>query len=516
VSEQQAQAASPTAPLLEVRDLKKYFPVKKGLFSRHVADVKALDGVSFDLHAQETLGVVGESGCGKTTLGRTILRLIEPTAGTARFEGRDIFDLDRKSLRALRSEVQIIFQDPYSSLNPRQTIGNIIGDALELHGLVTGDARFDRAKELLERVGLQGSYINRYPHEFSGGQRQRIGIARAIALKPKFIVCDEAVSALDVSVQAQVLNLLEDLQQELELSYMFIAHDLAVVRHIADRVAVMYLGRIVELSDCDDLFEQPLHPYTQALLSAIPQPDPTRERLRIILEGDVPNPMSPPQGCHFHTRCPLAMERCRTEPPELVELRPGHWSSCHLYDGIEQPAEAIRIADHDPASTPDTVRTDPDGNVTTEETVAPFEDDILDDDLEMFDGSSEGDPLPVEIPSILGDQPGLILGPFGEIVDPEDSYLDLSEAPALETITGLRPHDMTLPRIAPAGSEPDDEETETRSADEFDGDDTADLPALGNKSQGNSPRLDDTDPLDTVPVAENEEQSSAKDHKSED
>jgi len=513
VSDQQAQAASTTAPILEVRDLKKYFPVKKGLFGRHVADVKAVDGVSFDLHACETLGVVGESGCGKTTLGRTILRLIEPTAGTARFEGRDIFELDRKSLRDLRSEIQIIFQDPYSSLNPRQTIGNIIGDALELHGLVTGDARFDRAKELLERVGLQGSYINRYPHEFSGGQRQRIGIARAIALKPRFIVCDEAVSALDVSVQAQVLNLLEELQQELELSYMFIAHDLAVVRHIADRVAVMYLGRIVELSTCDDLFDQPLHPYTQALLSAIPQPDPDRERLRIILAGDVPNPMSPPDGCHFHTRCPLAMERCRTEAPELVELRPGHWSSCHLYDGVEQPAVAIRLSEHEQAESSDTVATD--GNVTTEETEAPFEDDLLDDDLEMFDGFSEGDPMPVEIPGILGDQPGLILGPFGEIVDPEDSYIDLSEAPALETITGLMPHDITLPPMQQL-TDPDDEETEAHSPDEIDGDDTADLPALAHKSKTSASRLADTDSFETVTVAEDEEESPTEDDKGED
>jgi oligopeptide/dipeptide ABC transporter ATP-binding protein len=441
VSQQEAQGDSVRQTLLEVRDLKKYFPVKKGIFGRHVADVKALDGVSFDLHARETLGIVGESGCGKTTLGRTILRLIEPTAGTAHFEGRDIFQLDRKSLRALRSEVQIIFQDPYSSLNPRQTIGNIIGDALELHGLVTGDARFDRAKELLERVGLQGSYINRYPHEFSGGQRQRIGIARAIALKPRFIVCDEAVSALDVSVQAQVLNLLEDLQEELELSYMFIAHDLAVVRHIADRVAVMYLGRIVELSECDDLFDQPLHPYTQALLSAIPQPDPTRKRLRILLEGDVPNPMSPPSGCHFHTRCPLVMERCRSEVPELVELRPGHWSSCHLYDGVEQPAEAILIggAPAAAAAPAQAATHDETMSISSDEMEAPLEDDLLFDDLEMFDGVAAGDSQPLEIPPILGNQPGLILGPFGEIVDPEDSYLDLSEAPSLQSITGISP-----------------------------------------------------------------------------
>jgi len=478
-------------PLLEVRGLKKYFPVRKGLFNRHIADVKALDGVSFDLHARETLGVVGESGCGKTTLGRTILRLIEPTEGSARFEGRDIFEMDRKSLRSLRSDIQIIFQDPYSSLNPRQTIGNIIGDALELHGLVTGDARFERAKELLERVGLQGSYINRYPHEFSGGQRQRIGIARAVALKPKFIVCDEAVSALDVSVQAQVLNLLQDLQRELELSYMFIAHDLAVVRHIADRVAVMYLGRIVELSTCDDLFDQPLHPYTQALLSAIPQPDPTKERNRILLPGDVPSPMSPPPGCHFHNRCPLAMERCREEVPELVELRSGHWASCHLYDDEPQPVEAIRIGGRKASPPAPASQSSRDSSVDTEETEAPFEDDLFGDDLEMFEGSQEGDSKPVEIPSILGDQPGMILGPFGEIIDLEDSSLDFSEAPALETLTGMLPtvsgsSTAQIGAVEPV-AEPEGPTDEPRIGEA----DTADVPTLLDELDDAAPTSQD-------------------------
>jgi len=497
VSQEQAQGDTEQQTLLQVRDLKKYFPVKRGLFGRHVADVRALDGVSFDLHARETLGIVGESGCGKTTLGRTILRLIEPTAGTAHFEGRDIFQLDRKSLRDLRSEVQIIFQDPYSSLNPRQTIGNIIGDALELHGLVTGDARFDRAKELLERVGLQGSYINRYPHEFSGGQRQRIGIARAVALKPRFIVCDEAVSALDVSVQAQVLNLLEDLQKELELSYMFIAHDLAVVRHIADRVAVMYLGRIVELSECDDLFDQPLHPYTQALLSAIPQPDPTRDRLRILLEGDVPSPMSPPAGCHFHTRCPLVMERCRSEVPELIELRPGHWSSCHLYDGVERPAEAIRIggsAEPSAAVTPADSH-DETINIPADEMAAASGDDLLGDDLEMFDGIADGDSQPLEIPPILGDHPGLILGPFGEIVDPEDSYLDLSEAPSLESITGMSPTTTST------GNRTD--QLRPVAGPELEDTVTGETPALAG---GDSTAIGDMDTADVPTVEEDEEQ----------
>jgi len=471
-------------PLLQVRDLKKYFPVRKGLFNRHVADVKAIDGVSFDLHARETLGVVGESGCGKTTLGRTILRLIEPTAGSAEFGGRNIFEMDRKSLRDLRSDVQIIFQDPYSSLNPRQTIGNIIGDALELHGLVTGDARFDRAKELLERVGLQGSYINRYPHEFSGGQRQRIGIARAVALKPKFIVCDEAVSALDVSVQAQVLNLLEDLQRELELSYMFIAHDLAVVRHIADRVAVMYLGRIVELSSCEDLFDQPLHPYTQALLSAIPQPDPTKERNRILLPGDVPSPMAPPPGCHFHNRCPLAMERCREEVPQLVELRAGHWASCHLYDDEPQPVEAILIGKRKSAPPIPPSSSGGESSVDTEETEAPFEDDLFGDDLEMFDGSQEGDSKPVEIPPILGDQPGMILGPFGEIIDPEDSSIDFSEAPALATLTGMLPVDSHT-SIQQIGAVKPEAESKSGTDEPIPHEaDTADVPTLLDEPDG--------------------------------
>jgi len=500
VSEEHSDTAMEKAPLLQVRDLKKYFPVRKGLFNRHVADVKAIDGVTFDLYANETLGVVGESGCGKTTLGRTILRLIEPTEGSAHFEGQDIFGMDRKRLRDLRSDIQIIFQDPYSSLNPRQTIGNIIGDALELHGLVTGDARFERAKELLERVGLQGSYINRYPHEFSGGQRQRIGIARAVALKPKFIVCDEAVSALDVSVQAQVLNLLEDLQKELELSYLFIAHDLAVVRHIADRVAVMYLGRIVELSDCDDLFDQPLHPYTQALLSAIPQPDPTKERNRILLPGDVPSPMAPPSGCHFHNRCPLAMERCRHEAPGLVELRKGHWASCHLYDDEAQPVEAIRIGGREVPLPASECSADDTMSVDTHETEAPFEGNLLDDDLEMFDGSSEGDPQPLEIPPILGDKPGMILGPFGEIIDPEDSYLDLSDAPSLETLTGMTPADLqksTVERIGIVEPEPE--------TDSFtNADDTADLPALQKKPKERV-SLDETDSFKTLATVDEDE-----------
>lgn len=325
------------APLIEVRNLKKYFPIKKGLFSRTVGHVKAVDDVSFDIFPKETLGLVGESGCGKTTAGRSLLRLIEPTGGSAMYDGTDIFQLSQADLRRYRRDLQIIFQDPFSSLNPRMTVENLIGEAMQLHGVVKPDDTRDRVKELLERVGLQGSYVSRYPHEFSGGQRQRIGIARALGLNPKFIVADEAVSALDVSVQAQVINLLQDLQDEFDLSFLFIAHDLSVVRHISDRVAVMYLGRVAELAECDELYKHPAHPYTQSLLSAIPEPNPRRVKERIILKGDVPSPINPPAGCRFHTRCPAAFSRCRSEVPELTEVASGHYVACHLYT---EPARA--------------------------------------------------------------------------------------------------------------------------------------------------------------------------------
>lgn len=323
-------------PLLDVRQLKKYFPVRSGLFSKVSAWVKAVDDVSFAIRHRETFGLVGESGCGKTTVGRTILRLMEPTGGEVTFEGDNVFAMDSQTLRATRRRMQIVFQDPYSSLNPRMTVGSIVGEPLLVHKLAKGQARTDRVYQLLDRVGLRPDHAGRYPHEFSGGQRQRIGIARALALNPKFIVCDEAVSALDVSIQAQIINLLKDLQEDYHLAYLFITHDLNVVRYIADRVAVMYLGKLAEVAPSETLFSNPKHPYTQALLSANPLPDPTVQRERILLPGDVPTPLNPPSGCRFHTRCPQAVDHCKTTAPPLIQIgkpEDHHTVWCHLYEG---------------------------------------------------------------------------------------------------------------------------------------------------------------------------------------
>jgi oligopeptide transport system ATP-binding protein len=318
--------------LVEVNDLKKYFPIKSGiLFQREVAAVKAVDGVSFDIFEGETLGLVGESGCGKSTTGRTILQLYRATSGSVKFEGQELTELKGESMRKMRRKMQMVFQDPYASLNPRMSVGRIVAEPLIVHNIGTKQEREDRVAELLELVGLNPYFVRRYPHEFSGGQRQRIGLARSLALNPSFIVADEPISALDVSIQAQVVNLLQKLQEDLGLTYLFIAHDLSMVRHLCDRVAVMYLGKVVEIAESEELYTNPLHPYTQALLSAVPVPDPLVEekRQRIILKGDVPSPINPPKGCNFNTRCPVSVDVCYEEDPALIEVLPSHWVACH-------------------------------------------------------------------------------------------------------------------------------------------------------------------------------------------
>ncbi len=337
MTRQQTAPVGQNEVLLEVRNLVKHFPIRQGIiFSKQVGAVQAVDDISFTVRKGETLGLVGESGCGKTTTGRLILRLIEPTSGDIIFDGKNIPQLPKDEMRELRKEMQIIFQDPFGSLNPRMTVGDIIGEPLHIHKLARGAEREKRVRELLEVVGLSAFHARRFPHEFSGGQRQRIGIARALAVRPRLIICDEPVSALDVSIQAQVINLLQDLQREFELTYIFIAHDLAVVKHISDRVAVMYLGKIVELTDKNELYRNPKHPYTQALLSAIPEADPTIKKERILLKGDVPSPINPPKGCRFHTRCPKVMDICKVEEPEFVDSGNGHFVACHLVPAAEE------------------------------------------------------------------------------------------------------------------------------------------------------------------------------------
>ncbi len=323
-----------TAPLLELDNVYKHFPVSGGVFLRQVGSVQAVEGVSLNIKEGETLGLVGESGCGKSTLGRIILRLEEPTSGDVLYRGESILSFNRARMREMRKEMQIIFQDPFSSLNPRKNVAHIVGEPLYIHGMRNRKRREARVLELLEVVGLKREHMRRYPHQFSGGQRQRIGVARALALNPKLIICDEAVSALDVSIQAQVINLLQDLQEEFHLTYLFISHDLSVVEHISDRVAVMYLGQIVELADSDELYQTPLHPYTQALLSAAPIPDPIRKGKREILAGDVPNPINPPSGCRFHTRCAYAKDLCRQEQPYLTEIQQNHFAACFYAGAI--------------------------------------------------------------------------------------------------------------------------------------------------------------------------------------
>jgi oligopeptide/dipeptide ABC transporter ATP-binding protein len=344
---------APTSPspqpdaqyMFQVENLRKWFPVKAGFLRRTVANVQAVDDISFDVMRRETLGLVGESGCGKTTTGRLLLRLIEPTSGTLRFEGRDITHLPYSDMKRLRGEMQIIFQDPYASLNPRLPVGDIIGEGLYNLGMHNSGEREKRVADMLDRVGLRKYYINRYPHEFSGGQRQRIGIARALVLRPKFVVADEPVSALDVSIQSQVLNLLKDLQEEFGLTYLFISHNLQVVQHVSDRIGVMYLGKLVEVAPAIELYQAPQHPYTQALLSAIPLPDPTRKRERILLRGDVPSAINPPSGCRFHTRCPLAQDICReVEPVFEPKGRPDHLAACHFAETAEARELAAKVA----------------------------------------------------------------------------------------------------------------------------------------------------------------------------
>ncbi|MFE7706243.1 dipeptide ABC transporter ATP-binding protein [Streptomyces sp. NPDC057486] len=372
------QATSSPEPLLKVDNLVKHFPIKKGLLQRQVAAVKAVDGISFDVRPGETLGVVGESGCGKSTMGRLITRLLEPTGGKVEFEGKDITHLGVSAMRPMRRDVQMIFQDPYSSLNPRHTVGTIVSAPFKLQGVTPEGGVKKAVQDLLSLVGLNPEHYNRYPHEFSGGQRQRIGIARALALKPKLVVADEPVSALDVSIQAQVVNLLDDLQDELGLTYVIIAHDLSVIRHVSDRIAVMYLGKIVELTDRKSLYEAPMHPYTKALMSAVPVPDPRRRGVkseRILLQGDVPSPISPPSGCRFHTRCWKATQVCKTQEPPLIALKTGHQVACHHPENApdQVPGETVSAAAREVVEVVSVTKAVPAEAVEPSEDIAPAE-----------------------------------------------------------------------------------------------------------------------------------------------
>ncbi|MGR6972857.1 dipeptide ABC transporter ATP-binding protein [Streptomyces cynarae] len=467
--------AAPGETLLKVTGLKKHFPIRKGLLQRQVGAVRAVDGLDFEVKAGETLGVVGESGCGKSTMGRLITRLLEPSEGTIEFEGKDITHLGVSGMRPLRRDVQMIFQDPYSSLNPRHTIGTIVGAPFRLQGVTPEGGIKKEVQRLLSVVGLNPEHYNRYPHEFSGGQRQRIGIARALALNPKLVVADEPVSALDVSIQAQVVNLLDDLQQELGLTYVIIAHDLSVVRHVSDRIAVMYLGKIVELADRDSLYRAPMHPYTKALMSAVPIPDPKRKNAkseRILLKGDVPSPIAPPSGCRFHTRCWKATEICRTTEPQLVELKPGQRVACHHPENFEDqaPQDTVLLSDAKEAA-----------KLVADEVLAESAETSAAVAAEVeAEADASGAPVATEEPSEASD-------------DSEDT-----EAPSAEGTP------------EPAGEEPAEESPDEASSDEPSGESDSEEPAGEAPSDGPDGEAPSKEPAPDKPAAADRQESTDK------